>query len=81
MRLESGAHAIFSGGVHPQADGHHHQQCHKAFRLFEIEGGASIMASATLYSLVYPTARRGGLRGAGGISTDAKMAANIDRGF
>ena len=42
---------------------------------------ASIMASATLYSLVYPTARRGGLRGAGGISTDAKMAANIDRGF
>jgi hypothetical protein len=28
-----------------------------------------------------PTVRRGGLRGAGGISTDARIAANIDRGF
>jgi hypothetical protein len=27
---------------------------------------------------IYPRARRGGLTGAGGISTDAKMAANID---
>jgi len=42
---------------------------------------ALIMALATLFSPVYPTARRGGLRGAGGISTDARMAANIDRGF
>ena len=42
---------------------------------------ALITVPATLYSLVYPTARRGGLRGAGGISTDAKIAANIDRGF
>jgi hypothetical protein len=42
---------------------------------------ALIMASATLYSPSYPTARRGGLRGAGGISTDASMAANIARGF
>jgi hypothetical protein len=29
----------------------------------------------------YPTARRGGLRGAGGSSTDAKIAANMQRGF
>src|SRR6266487_6779767 len=42
---------------------------------------ALIMVSATLYSPSYPTARRGGLRGAGGISTDARMAANIERGF
>jgi hypothetical protein len=39
------------------------------------------MASATLYSPVYPTTRRGGLRGAGGIATDAKIAAHSDRGF
>jgi len=39
------------------------------------------MASATLYSPAYSTARRGGLRGAGDISTDAKIAANIERGF
>src|SRR4029434_9516395 len=42
---------------------------------------ALIMASATLYSPSYATARRGGLRGAGGISTEARIAANIDRGF
>ncbi len=42
---------------------------------------APIMASATLYSPSYPAARCGGLRGAGGISTDAKIAANIERGF
>ena len=30
--------------------------------------------------LAYPNARRGGLRGAGGISTDSKIVANIDRG-
>jgi hypothetical protein len=36
---------------------------------------ASIMGSATYY------ARRGGLRGAGGSSTDAKIASNIERGF
>ena len=29
----------------------------------------------------YPTARRGGLRGAGGISTASKIAANMERGF
>src|SRR5262245_16081045 len=42
---------------------------------------ASIMAPATLSTLAYPVARCGGLRGAGGISTDARIAANIDRGF
>ena len=42
---------------------------------------ALIMALATLYSPVYATARRGGLRSAGGISTDARTTANIDRGF
>jgi hypothetical protein len=42
---------------------------------------ASSMASATLGQLVSPTARRCGLRGAGGISTDARMAANIARGL
>src|SRR4029450_7094596 len=31
--------------------------------------------------LAYPPARRGGLRGAGGISTEARIAVNIDRGF
>jgi hypothetical protein len=31
--------------------------------------------------MVYPMARCGGLRGAGGIATDAKIAANIARGF
>jgi len=40
-----------------------------------------ITASATLYSPAYSTARSGGLRGAGGISTAARIAANIDRGF
>jgi len=39
------------------------------------------MALATLYSPVYPTARRDELWVAGGISTDAKIAAHIDRGF
>jgi hypothetical protein len=39
------------------------------------------MASATLYSPSYSTARCGGLSGAGGMSTDAKIAANIERGF
>src|SRR5712691_9412535 len=34
-----------------------------------------------LFSLVYATARRGGRRGAGGISTDARIVANSDRGF
>ena len=40
-----------------------------------------IMALATLYAPSYATARRGGLRGAGGISTDARIAANSERGF
>jgi hypothetical protein len=31
--------------------------------------------------LAYPPTRRGGLRGAGGISTEARIAVNIDRGF
>jgi hypothetical protein len=39
------------------------------------------MASATLYSPSYATARRGGLRGAGGISTEARITANVDRGL
>ena len=39
MLLEGGANPILQGCVHQQADGHHHQQCHDAFRLFEIEGG------------------------------------------
>ena len=38
------------------------------------------MASATLCPSIYPTARRGGQRGAGGSSTDAKIPANIDLG-
>jgi hypothetical protein len=41
----------------------------------------SILAPATRSSLAYPVARCGGLRGAGGISTDARIAANIDGGF
>ena len=48
---------------------------------FLVSHGASIMAPATLSTLAYPVARCGGLRGAGGISTDARIAANIDRGF
>jgi len=39
LLLEGGANAILQSGIHQQADGHHHQQCHEAFRLFEIEGG------------------------------------------
>src|SRR5262249_19493124 len=46
-----------------------------------IEISALIMASATLYFPVYSTARRGGLRRAGGISMDARMAAHMERGF
>ena len=42
---------------------------------------ASITVSATLLPSVYATARRGGLRGAGGILTAPSMAANIERGF
>ena len=42
---------------------------------------ASITVSATFSSPVYATARFGGLRGAGGMSTASKIAANIDRGF
>src|SRR5262245_10858299 len=38
--------------------------------------GASITVSATPCSSVYPTARRGGLRGAGGNSTDSSTAVN-----
>src|SRR5713101_2105680 len=54
----------------------------RGFQTFE-EGifWASITASATLYPSIYPTSRRGGLRGAGGISTDAKIAVNMQRGF
>src|SRR5262245_66191223 len=42
---------------------------------------ASITASATRRPWLSPTARRGGLRGAGGISIDARIVANIERGF
>jgi hypothetical protein len=49
-------------------------------------GKASIMVLALITvrattPAVYPSARRGGLRGAGGRSTDARSAANIDCGF
>jgi hypothetical protein len=40
---------------------------------------ASIMVSATMGQLVSPTARRYGLSGAGGSSTEVQMAANIVR--
>jgi hypothetical protein len=46
-----------------------------------VDGTASITALSPFYAAVYPTARRGGLRGAGGISTDARRAAHLDRGF
>ena len=39
MLLEGSANPVLQGCVHQQADGHHHEQCHNAFRLFEIEGG------------------------------------------
>src|SRR5437870_11404754 len=42
---------------------------------------ALITGPATLPSPFYPSARRGGLNGAGGRSTDCKIAANIERGF
>ena len=42
------------------------------------EKNGLVTASVTLCPLIYPTARRGGLRGAGGISTDSKIAANIE---
>jgi hypothetical protein len=42
---------------------------------------ALITGPATLLPPFYPAARRGGLNGAGGRSTDCKIAANIERGF
>jgi len=39
MLLEGGAHALCEGCIHEQADGHHPQQRHEAFRLFERERG------------------------------------------
>src|SRR5215475_5874980 len=42
---------------------------------------ASITASATRRPWLSPTARRGGLQGAGGIATDARRAANLAPGF
>ena len=39
------------------------------------------MALAILYYPSYSIPRCGGLRGAGGISTAARIAANIERGF
>lgn len=39
MCLEGCANPILQGRLHQQADGHHHQQRHDAFRLFEIERG------------------------------------------
>ena len=47
-----------------------------------IPNWALITVSATFGpSPFYPSTRRGGLKGAGGSSTDAKIAANIERGF
>ena len=43
--------------------------------------GALITGPATLLPPFYPAARRGGLNGAGGRSTDCKIAVNIERGF
>jgi len=51
-----------------------------AFHL-EAYYAASITAPATLHPFSLPPTRRGGLRGAGGISTEARIAVNIDRGF
>ena len=39
MRLEGSANPILQGCIHQQADGHHHQERHDAFGLFEIERG------------------------------------------
>jgi len=39
MFLEGLANPIFQGRIHQQADGHHHQQRHDAFGLFEIPRG------------------------------------------
>jgi hypothetical protein len=35
MLLEGSAHPILQSRIHQQADGHHHQQGHDTFRLFE----------------------------------------------
>ena len=43
-------------------------------RYLLVQKGASITVSAPLCSPSYPTARRGGLRGAGGSSTDSMIA-------
>jgi hypothetical protein len=37
MRFERLAYAIFQGCIHQQTYAHQHEQCHDAFRLFEIE--------------------------------------------
>ena len=47
----------------------------------QVPDPASIMASATLAPSVAPTACRGGLRGADGISRDTGMAAHLERGI
>ena len=49
-------------------------------RIFALRTRALITVRATSPP-VYPSARRGGLRGAGGRATDAKIAANLERGF
>ena len=62
------------GNVQYRAVKHrHHILCH----LTGWQSSASIMALATLSSLAQPMARCGGLRGVGGISTAAILAANI----
>jgi len=48
------------------------------FTLSVVAVDAPDLASATLYSPSYPPARCGGLRGAGSMSMDAKIAANIE---
>src|SRR5262249_9794401 len=60
---------------------HHHMTLCLLAHHFLVRTRASITASATCSSPVYATARCGGLRGAGSMSTASKIAVNIDRGF
>src|SRR5215468_2905993 len=50
-------------------------------RCSSVATSALITGPATLRPPFYPSARRGGLNGAGGRSTDCKIAVNIERGF
>jgi hypothetical protein len=51
---------------------------HQSRRTLEVQALITVRATS---SPVYPSARRGGLRGAGGRSTACKIAENIDCGF